>query len=131
MMRPFEPAFIFWVAAMHASAVAFAGLGGGAAPRAAEMARWCVALIYLGSVAFVAMRRDAEWTASVLAGPPLALAAGLVTGMVALQFGWGARAGSPLVVLTACALPAVAVAIVAPAIGAILRRALVPKETLR
>ena len=113
------------VAAMHAAAIALAGLGDGVAPRAALAARWMVALIYLGSVAWLAVRRDVNWTSSVLVGPPAALAIGLVAGMVALQVGWGGRPGSPLIVLTACALPAVAVAILAPALGALLRRALV------
>ena len=125
MSAVLSPAFVLVVAAMHASAITLAGLGDAVAPRAALAARWLVALFYLASVAWLAVRRDAEWTSSVLVGPPIALAIGLVAGMVALQAGWGGRPGSPLVVLTACALPAVAVAIVAPALGALLRRALV------
>ena len=120
-----SPSFVIVVAAMHAAAVALAGLGDNVAPRAALAARWLVAIIYLASVAWLAVRRDVNWTSSVLVGPPLALAVGLVAGTVALQFGWADRPGSPLVVLTACALPAVAVAIIAPALGALLRRALV------
>jgi hypothetical protein len=125
MTRELSPTFVIIVAAMHAAAVAFAGLGDSAAPRAALAARWLVAIIYLASVAWLAVRRDVNWTSSVLVAPPLALAIGLVAGMVALTLGWGGRPGSPLVVLTACALPAVASAIVAPALGALLRRALV------
>jgi hypothetical protein len=120
-----SPSFVIVVAAMHAAAVALAGLGDSVAPRAAVGARWLVALVYLASVAWLAVRRDVNWTSSVLVGPPLALSIGLIAGMVALQFGWGERPGSPLIVLTACALPAVAVAIIAPALGALLRRALV------
>ena len=121
--------FVITVAVMHAAAVSFAGLGDVIAPRAALLARWMVALIYLGSVAWLAVRREVEWTSSVLVGPPLALAIGLVGGATALQFGWDGRPGTPLLVLTACALPAVAIAIIAPALGALLRRALVPGET--
>ena len=121
--------FISVVALLHASTLAFAGLGGTFAPELASAARWGVAVVYLGSVAYLAAGRDTEWTSSVLVAPPLALAIGLVAGMVVLQFGWNGRAGSPLSTLTACALPAVAAAIIAPALGALLRRALVHGES--
>jgi hypothetical protein len=129
MKRSSSTAFIAIVGVMHAAAVAFAGLGDAIAPRAAIAARWLVAIIYLGSIAWLAVRRETEWTSSILVGPPVALATGLVIGMIALQFGWGGRPGTPLLILTACALPAVAIAIVAPALGALLRRALVPGES--
>jgi len=129
MKRSFSTAFIVIVGVMHAAAVAFAGLGDVIAPRAASAARWLVAIIYLGSVAWLAVRRETEWTSSVLVGPPAALAIGLVMGMIVLQFGWDGRPGTPLLILTACALPAIAIAIVAPALGALLRRALVPGES--
>ena len=129
MTTRFPLRFILVVAAMHAATVAFAGLGGVVAPRPALAARWLVAIIYIASVGWLAVRREAEWTSAVLVGPPVALAIGLLVGMIVLQLGWGARPGSPLVILTACALPAVASAIVAPAFGALLRRALVPGET--
>ena len=129
MNRPLAPGFVAVVSALHAASVTFAGLGDVIAPKAAVAARWLVAVIYVGSVAWLAVRRDTEWTSAVLAGPPLALAIGLAVGMIALQFGWGTRPGSPLIVLTACTLPAVAVAVIAPALGALLRRALVTGET--
>ncbi len=129
-MRELPVAFILVVGSMHAAALAFAGLGDAVAPRGVLAARWLVAIIYLGSVGWLAVRRDTEWTASVLTGPPAALAVGLIAGMTILQFGWGDRPGSPLIVLTACALPAVASAIIAPAFGALLRRAFAPRETV-
>ena len=129
MKLPATSLFVVLVGAMHAAVIAFVGLGETVAPRAAPAARWLVAIIYLGSVAWLAVRRETEWTSSVLVGPPLALAIGLVGGMIVLQFNWGARPATPLLVFTACALPAVAIAIVAPALGALLRRALVPGES--
>ena len=129
MSRTVSPGFVILVGFLHAAAVAFAGLGGEVSARGAFAARWVVALLYVGSVAWIALRRDIEWPSSVLVGPPLALALGLVSGMIALQFGWGTRPGSPLVILTACALPAVAVAVIAPVLGALARRALAPEET--
>lgn len=129
-MKTVLPAgFIIVVALLHASALALAGLGGTVAPELAAAARWGVAMVYLGSVAYLAAGRDTEWTSSVLVAPPLALAIGLVVGMVVLQFSWDGRAGSPLATLTACALPAVAAAIVAPALGVLVRRALVHGES--
>ena len=129
MSRSVPSVFVLIVGVAHAAAITFAGLGDVIAPRAALASRWLVALIYLGSVAWLAVRQDSEWTSSVLVGPPIALAIGLVGGMIALQFGWGDRPSTPLVVLTACALPAVAIAVIAPALGALLRRALVPGGT--
>lgn len=129
MRSTVSPGFVIAVALLHAAAVAFAGLGENVAPGLASAARWGVALVYLSSVAWLAVQRDSEWTSAVLVAPPLALAIGLVAGMMALQLGWDGRPGSPLAVLTACALPAVAVAIFAPALGAVLRRALVHGES--
>ena len=114
---------------VHAAMIAVAGLGAGAAPAAASAARWAVALIYIGSVVYLALRRDAEWPTDALMAPPAALGLGLVLGAIALQVGWGERPGSPLLVLTACALPAVAAAVFAPAVGALMRRTFLPDET--
>ena len=128
MRRPFSPAFLATTAILHAATIAFAGLGADAAPAAAFAARWAVSLIYVGSVIHLALRRDAEWPTDALMAPPAALGLGLVFGAIALQIGWADRPGSPLLVLTACALPAVAAAIFAPAVGALMRRAFLREE---
>lgn len=129
MRRTFSPAFLATTAILHATMIAVAGLGAGAAPAAASAARWAVALIYVGSVVYLALRPEAEWPTDALMAPPAALGLGLVLGAIVLQVGWGERPGSPLLVLTACALPAVAAAVFAPAVGALMRRAFLPEET--
>ena len=129
MSRAAPGGFVLATAVLHATMVAFAGLGAGAAPAAAVAARWAVAIIYVGSVVHLALRRGSDWPTDALVAPPAALGIGLILGAIALQGGWGDRPGSPLLVLTACALPAVVVAVFAPAIGALVRRTFLPEET--
>lgn len=131
MTRQLPPLFMGVTAVLHAAAVAFAGLGDEVSPPLANAARWLVAVIYTGSVIHLAVRGGAEWASLVLTAAPIALAVGLALGAAALAAGWGTRPGSPLVILTACALPAVVAALIAPALGAVVRRAVILERTDR
>lgn len=128
MRDALSPAFLVTTAGLHAGAVALAGLGSEAWPAGARLARWAVALIYIGSVVHLALRRGEGWTTAALVGPPIALGAGMAAGMIVLLAAWNGRPGSALLVLTACMLPALGAAVAAPAIGAIARHALGREE---
>ena len=125
MRDQFPTAFVAVTGALHAAAITFAGLGEGVSPLAAEVARWLVAAIYVASVVHVAIRGGREWASRVLLAAPAALALGLVAGATTLAALWGTRTGTPLGVLAACALPAAVAALIAPALGAIARKAVV------
>lgn len=128
MRRHFPVGFVVATATLHAAAVAFAGLGADLSPVAANTARWLVAAIHVGSVIHLAVRGGSEWVSQVLLAAPLALALGLMAGAAVLSAFWGTRPGTPLTIITACALPAVVAALVAPALGAITRKAIVLEQ---